>query len=920
MTERSSVLRFNAGELSPAFYGATDLEKYGIGIAKGLNAIQDFKGGLKNRTGFEFMDFTFNNVKPVPFLTDGESPDILLIFSFNTIEFMIEGQYLLDSAALAVTAVDGNELTIGTHTFIQGSHVYLENTTLPDGRYLVTNISLTTITVALVTGVVPNNVGTFTAGTVRRFLTITTPYSTTDLRTLRVKQRQNSLFLYSVNHAPRRLTLSDGVWSLAVVNASGVLSNVADFVANASGSGSAITNYLVVPIDAEGRENGRSRPRRLSGIVNFTTTAGSVSLSWSPVAGAVAYRVYRSIVTENADITNAAEMGFIGETPVPSFIDANIIPDFTRQPYSYVDPFATGSILKVNVTAGGTGFGPNETPFISAVGSGSGFTAYGVIKGGALYDVVITEGGRGYDNSTTFEVSPLSSGTGATIVLGELSPASGVFPAIGETFQQRVVFGGSLAFPMTLWGTMTGTSDRFNFNTTPVPSDAFSLSIDADEITPIRHLMRQADGLLVMHSRGVDKLTASTGQAVGPTNNSARSEVAIGVGIQPPLSINNDVVFVTDAGTSVISLAYTFYSNSYAPQELSVLSGHLFSETNQPVSLTWHQEPDKLIWMPLENGTALTLTYLPAQETFAWTRHDTQGFFRDFVVVRENRNSRLYAVVDRWLNGRLVTSIERQAQRDTRLVENFFGVDCGLRTDNRVLASEQLIRYEEDGDDKFIRSIVETFASVQPGDIVFVFGGRYRVLETVSTTSLRVEIDRPPTGQVPYTDILPPTRDWYIARPSATVGGLWHLEGETVSVLADGDAVLGLVVENGQIELQQAAAIISVGLPYVFDCIGLPLATYAQVEGNGRRKRPTSIALRLQDTRGLEYGMLNGPLYEMKDRGFENYGEVTQLRSGVSLLSLGALFEQDSQFRFRQRYPLPATILGYTAETEVEDA
>lgn len=923
MTERSIIYRFTGGEISPSFFGATDLEKYGIGVAQARNTIIDYRGGAKNRTGFEFIDFLPGPARLVTYSTGDEVSDLLMIFGDGTLRFMQDGSFLLEPAsAETVTGVAANVLTFAAHSFVVDELVYLEDTTLPDGVYTVTAATATTITVALLNGVVPANEGTFSSGTVEKVWTITTPYAAADLPTLRFKQRQNELFVTTTKVIPQVVEFRNSAWEIDPVTYEDFPPAPTGVTLTPSTTGGARIVYLVTAVDADGNESPFAIPKRISNSVNFTATAGSLTVKWaSSGSNAAFYRIYRSLVAATADVNTGAELGFIGETTARVFVDANIVPDFTRQPPRYINPFVRRAIFSMNVVDGS--WGENAVPIITTTegpGTGTGFLAYIVLADGDNSGIIILNQGSEYITEPVFNIAPASTGGPTISTMGDYGPLEGPYPAVAESFQQRMVFAGTEVAPMTLWGTRSGSTKNFSVSTKPVLSDAFSFSVAADELVPIRHLVRQSNGLLIMHSRGVDKLSGSQGDAVGPGNAAIRNEVAIGVGPQPPLSINNDVVFVTEVGTGLVSLAYTFYSNSYQPLDLSVLSGHLFPQDNAPVRMAWHDEPDRLVWLQRADGTALTLTYLREQEIYAWAQHNTRGYFEDFVVLNEGNSRRLYTLTRRLLNGEFRYCIERQRPRATRRVENFFGVDCGLSTNNLFLTGTGTLSLETVDEVIFLQASGTPFGSVVAGDVVFAFGGRYLIEEVVSTSRLRVVQELPALDLLPSTEIVLPTTSWTVSRPTTTIGNLWHLEGETVSVLADGDATLDLVVTDGQVELQNAAAVVHVGLPYISVVDTLPLAAYSRIPSDGRRKRPTGIALRLQETRGLETGLIQGPLYEMKDRGFEAYGEVTNLQNGVSMIAVGALWEQDAQLRFRQRYPLPMTILGLVAETEVEDA
>ena len=63
----------------------------------------------------------------------------------------------------------------------------------------------------------------------------------------------------------------------------------------------------------------------------------------------------------------------------------------------------------------------------------------------------------------------------------------------------------------------------------------------------------------------------------------------------------------------------------------------------------------------------------------------------------------------------------------------------------------------------------------------------------------------------------------YSGNATATVTGLDHLNGATVSILADGNVMPQQIVVDGQITIQAQAGTITVRLPYVAQAQSLPM-------------------------------------------------------------------------------------------------
>lgn len=152
--------------------------------------------------------------------------------------------------------------------------------------------------------------------------------------------------------------------------------------------------------------------------------------------------------------------------------------------------------------------------------------------------------------------------------------------------------------------------------------------------------------------------------------------------------------------------------------------------------------------------------------------------------------------------------------------------------------------------------------------------------------------------------------------PTATIRGLWHLEGATVSAFADGYAIDGLVVQNGSVTLPEPASCVSVGLPMTAEIETLPLPLQSD-RGSMHTSRQTmrEIVIRTLDTKGLDVAIRNdGRLGEFEPAS-ERYGNETwDLNSTIGAkdfdVKLDSVYGDGATVVIRQQAHLPAYITG----------
>ena len=158
----------------------------------------------------------------------------------------------------------------------------------------------------------------------------------------------------------------------------------------------------------------------------------------------------------------------------------------------------------------------------------------------------------------------------------------------------------------------------------------------------------------------------------------------------------------------------------------------------------------------------------------------------------------------------------------------------------------------------------------------------------------------------------------YRGAPATTITGLGHLEGRTVSILADGGVHPQLVVTGGQITLDEPASVVTVGLPIEADAQTLPMVLEGMSAfGQGRAKNLTQVILRVDRSSGVSAGPTFDKLTEYKQRANEPMGTPPDLVTDEIAIRLSPSWQNGGQVCVRQDEPLPLTIVAMALEAAV---
>lgn len=899
-------------------------------------------GGAANRSGSKFIcevSDSSKRVRLIPFIFNNQQTYVLE-FGDGYMRVIKDGvqQTLAAQNITAITNANPAVLTYsGSDTYANGDEVYISGVvgmTEVNGRnFKVANVNTGSNTFELdyMDGTNVNSTawGTYVSGgTVEEVYEIDSPYAEADLQEIQFVQSADVITLVHPSYPIYTLSrLGDTSWTLEELDLEPESARPTSLSASAGGAGAATYDYRVTAIQKETFEESFGAITASIASITAITAASPAEVTTGAAHGlGVNETVYIDGIVGTMSVLNGKEYR-IGAIAATTFELYNL--DGTNVDTTSLGYTSGGSVhrpyARITSAAAPTTGAPHTVQWTTT----SDMLEFNVYRRDNTTNGIF--GWIGISNSGLFR------DTGALAPDTEDIPPeprdifidTDDYPSTVAYYQQRLMVANTNNEPEKIWGSRTGRFSNFTYSKPIQDDDAVTFILSGNQVNAVKHLI-DLGKLVVLTQGGEWTVQGDASGALTPSDINARQYSYNGSSNLRPLVIGNTALYVQARGNIVRDLAFDIGSDGYRGVDLTVYSNHLVDGYTL-TDWAYAQVPESIVWAVRDDGTLLGLTYVKEQQMLAWHRHDTDGgIIENICVVPEDNEDVLYWVVKRTINAKSVRYIERVGSRFIleSEIKDATHLDSFLSYDGRNTNTSHTMTLTSGGgwtyqDTLTLTSSTSYFATSDVGNEIHLTGASGDIIRcsiTAYTSGTVVSVT--PNRTVPANMRSAAISSWGYAVDS--VSGLWHLEGENVSIFADGyvvanpnnDAYVTATVSDGEVSLDDFYTVIHVGLPITADIETLDIDT-AQGETLADKKMiVTGVTLFLEKSRGLwvggrepESSVLDG-MTELKIREAEGYDEPVDLLTGKVSVNIESTWNSNGRVFVRQTDPVPASILA----------
>lgn len=968
---------FVAGELSPSLFGRTDYAKYHQAASTMRNFFVNYRGGANSRAGLRYVlaskqAATVSDILPprlIPFqfnLNQG----YVLEFGDHYMRVIYQGSYVVEAATTISDATQATQIVITdtAHGYSNGDWIYISGmvgmTELNGLVWIVSDVTTDTYKLKSLFGNYVNSTS-FSAytsgGSAERIYTVVAPYAVADLPYLKYTQSADTMSLTCVNqetgtdYSPYDLVRNgDTNWVFTATTFSSGISPPTSVAATATSSTTPDTyySYVVTSVNDIGEESIASNVASIQNN-DIAVHAGSNIITWTAASGAVSYNVYGTTPVYNSTIPSGVPYGYIGSTYGTSFVDTNIIADFTKTPPLANNPFpSTGNYPGVvgyfqqRRTYANTKNAP-DTYFMSRPGAYTNMdSSVPTVANDAIIGTPWAQQINGIQFLTSMSYGLIAhTGSGSWLINGGTSSA--ITPSNQTATAQSYIGCNNHIQPLTINNVILFVQAKESIVRDLYYNFVDSLYRGDDKTILASHLFQYRQIQQWCYAEEPYKIVwavRNDGTMLSLTY--LKDQEVFGWAHHDTKGIFANVVSVTEPPVDAV---YTVVKRYITGESKWMYYIERMDNRN------WQNAEDCFC---VDSGLQYPVTFpnatlIPAAAT--GTNNITginliaggSGYTSPTAIAIDPLGTGSGATFSVGLSGGVITTITVLTEGSDYSQATYLsfsdstgsGAVANAIVTNYVTFTASSSVFTSDMVGSVIRIGNNNATSAAKAYNVLPNGGGQATIVTyTSGTEVKANITTPITNVIPDDASKLPVpvtpNQWSISVPVTTVSGLNHLEGMEVAILGDGNVFPNQVVTNGQITLSQAASYITIGLPFICQLQTMYLDPALPETAQGKRKTISAVTVRVESSRGFSVGANQIDQSTLPDNAIPVWTNMEEVKQRNALVTAGnaiPLFTGDirplvtsdwdtrGQVAIQQTYPLPLNVLACVVEFNVGD-
>jgi len=255
--------------------------------------------------------------------------------------------------------------------------------------------------------------------------------------------------------------------------------------------------------------------------------------------------------------------------------------------------------------------------------------------------------------------------------------AAGKYPSAVTFHDQRLMMARTRDLPNAAWGSQPSDFENMDLSRPAKPDDAISFALVGERVNSVNQLVSM-DDLLAMTSNAIYAVYGEqSGSALTPAFITPKRQNSRAAGRLNPIVIDDVVFYRPNKGSSIRTLGFQFEVDGYKSNNISIFSPHFFAGF-EILDWAYVEDPYSAIFMVRNDGALLCFTWEAEQQVWGFSLLETDGLFKRVAAISEGGYDRLYALVERTINGVTRKFHERLALPHVDDITTACHLDCAI--------------------------------------------------------------------------------------------------------------------------------------------------------------------------------------------------------------------------------------------------
>jgi hypothetical protein len=316
------------------------------------------------------------------------------------------------------------------------------------------------------------------------------------------------------------------------------------------------------------------------------------------------------------------------------------------------------------------------------------------------------------------------------------------FPTVSQIYQQRMVFAATDIQPSTVW--LSETNNFYSFAPSELPaqdspssiingeaievitaSSALTFTLDSDTLDQIKWIA-ESKKMTMGTSAGVYMLYGSeTNLVVTPFRFTINRESSFSATDTPPVVVSNALMYAQIGGKDVQQLLFEGQQGQWFNSKISI-KGYDVIKTSTIKKMIWQERPNNVIWMMMDDGRLLSLSYDRQTAFQAWSEHvisGTNAKVTDIEMIATSTHDQIWMKIERTIDGVTKYYMETMARFPTE----------GALARNALVFLDSAITTTQSG------GVVSGLAHLEGESVSIYYDGMQHINKTVASGAITLD-------------------------------------------------------------------------------------------------------------------------------------------------------------------------------------